>query len=89
MMFKIQNIVDIRSPELVDRLIVITYNTKIAVFVRQQTDQLKLCRVGILILIHHNIAETILIRGKHLFVQFEQFHGFHDQIIKIQCIILL
>ena len=79
----------VRATEFVDGLIVITHHAKIVVFARQQTDQLKLRRIRILILIHHNIAETILIRGKHLFVQFEQFHSFHDQIIKIQCIILL
>ena len=86
--FIVQNIVDVGTPELVDRLIVITYNTKIAVFIRQQTDQLKLRRVGILILIHHNVQKTLLIVRKHLWTGFEQLYGFDNQVIKIECIVL-
>ena len=89
MLFKVQNIVDIRSAELVDRLIVITDHAQVFVFAREKTDQLKLRRVRILILVHHDIAETLLIVGKHLWICLQQLYRLYDEIVKIQRIILL
>ena len=55
----------------------------------QKTYQLKLCHIGILVLIYHNIPETFLIIIQYLRVILEQFHSLYDQIIKIKSIILL
>ena len=89
MLFKSENILDIGTAEFVNGLVIVTYYTEIAVFTRQQTHQLKLSRIGVLIFIHHNVTETVLIIFQHFRIIAEQFHRFHDQIIKIQCIIFL
>ena len=49
--------------------------------------KLKLCRIGILIFIYHNIAETFLITLQNIATILEQFHCLAYEVIKIQCII--
>ena len=86
--FKIQNVADIGSPEAVDRLVVVSDYAEISVFSGEETDQLKLRVVGILILVDHDIAETVLIRTKHLVVGVEQLHGQHEQVVKVHRVVL-
>ena len=78
---------DIRTSELVNRLVIITDHTEIPVLCRQQTDKLELNRVRILILIHHNVLKTILVIIQYFRIGFEKFNGFEEQIVKIQRII--
>ena len=87
-LLKIQDIADIRPPEFIDRLVVVTHHAEISVFLRQKPDQLKLRGVGILILVHTDITEPLLIAVQHIRIHPEQLHRFHDQIIKIQRIVL-
>ena len=85
---KIEDVHNIGAAELIDGLIVITNHTDIFPLPCKQADQLKLRIVGILILIHADVAETVLIIFKDLGAGLEQMHGHTDQIIKIQRIIL-
>ena len=85
---KIKNIADIRSSEFVNRLVIITYNTQITVSLGKKTYQLELGCIRILILVHHNIQETVLIILQYFRACFEQLYRFYNDIIKIQCIIL-
>ena len=64
-MLKTQNIFNIRPAEFVDRLVIIADNAEIAVFCRQKAHKAELNRVGILILIDHDIAELLLIIIEH------------------------
>ena len=87
-LFKIQDIADIGAPEFINGLIVVPHHAEIPVPGRQPAHKLKLHGVGVLILIHHNIAESFLIVVQRLRTVPEQFHGFHQQIVKIQSIVL-
>ena len=87
-LFKIQNVADVGASEAVDGLVVIADNAEIAVSVSEEPYQLKLRSVGVLILIHHDIAESVLIIGQHFVVGVKQFHGQHEQVVKIQRIVL-
>ena len=69
--FKIQNIADIGAPEAVDGLIVVSDDAEIAVSVGQEPYQFKLGVVGILVLIHHDIAKTVLVVGEHFVMRVE------------------
>ena len=64
--FKIQDIHDIRTPEFVDRLVIVTNYTQILILTGKKTYQLKLYRIRILILIHHDITESFLIILQHI-----------------------
>ena len=63
---KIQNITDICPTEFINRLIIISDYTQILIPGSKQTYQLKLHPVRILILIYHNIAESLLIIFQHI-----------------------
>ncbi len=83
-LFEIKNIPDIRPSEFIDRLVIVAYHAKVPIFICQQADQFKLRRIGVLVFVHHQITKPILITGQHLRAGFEQFHRFHDQVVKIQ-----
>ena len=87
--FKIQNIPDIGSTEFVNGLIIVTDHTDVARSLCQQTDQLELCRIRILIFIHHDVPEPLLIIFQYIRTRLEQLHRIHDEIIKIHRIVLL
>ena len=87
--FIIQDIPDIGSAELINGLIIVTYHAQIAVTVCQQPNQFKLGRIGILILIHHDIAESFLIILQYLGAGLEKLHCLTDQVIKVKRIIFL
>ena len=55
---------------------------------RKKPDQFKLCRVGILIFIHHDIPEAILIILEDIGACLEQLYCLHDQIVEINSVIL-
>ena len=69
--------------------VIITYHTDISVLLCQQIDQLKLYKVRVLVLVHHDIPEFILIIFQHIRVCLKKFYRFHQQIVEIQGIILL
>ena len=83
-----ENIPDIRPPEFVDGLVVVSNHTKVFILGGQQVNQFKLGCVGVLILVHHNILKPLLIIIQHLRLAAEQFHGLHNQIVKVQGIVL-
>ena len=87
--FKAENISNVRTTEFVNRLVVVSYDTEISVFGRQKADQLKLCGVGVLILIHHNVTESLLILIQHIRAGTKQLYRLHNQIVKIKCIVFV
>ena len=68
-------------------LVIITDNTEISIFSGKHTHKFKLHCICILILIHHDIAESFLICSQNVFILFKKLDSFKYQIIKIKCII--
>ena len=85
---KIQDISDIRPPEFINRLVIISHHTQILIFGGKQADQPKLRRICILVFIHHNILKTLLICVQNIRIHLKQFHRLDNQIIKIQCVVI-
>ena len=86
-LLKIKDIFYIGAPEFVNGLIIITDYAEIPVLRCQKSYQFKLHCIGILILIHHNIAKTFLIIFQHIRLRLEQLHGLDKKIVKIKCIV--
>ena len=86
-LFKAQNILNVRAAEFVNRLIVIADHTKISVLLRQQTDKAELHGIRILVLVHHEITQTFLIRFQYLRTLRKQLHRVDQQIVKIHSIV--
>ena len=63
---KIQNVINIRPPERINTLRIITHHTDVLMLFRQLKHNTVLGKVGVLILIHQNIAKLRLIAGKHI-----------------------
>ena len=86
-MLKSENISNVCPTELIDRLVIVTDYAEILIFGSQQTYKFKLCGIGILILIHHDVFETFLIILKNISAILEKFYSLYDQIIEIQRVI--
>ncbi|OPZ64437.1 MAG: hypothetical protein BWY83_03190 [bacterium ADurb.Bin478] len=82
-LFKIEDIADLRSAPAVDGLIVVPDYAEVAVLGRQQLQGSILGVIGILILIHHQVAKPVLIILFHQRKQLEQLDGLDQQIVEI------
>ena len=82
-----QNVADIGSAELVNRLVIITYYAKIFISGCKKAYKLKLGSIRVLILINHDISEPLLISLQYIIAVLKQLNSFYDQIIKIERII--
>ena len=58
-LFKIQDIFDVGPAETINALVVVADNTEVPVLFRQKAYKTELGRIGILILIHHDVFETL------------------------------
>ena len=82
-MFKIQDVLNIRTTEFVNGLVVVSDNAQVTVLGCQQMDQFELYCIRILILVYHDITETLLIIFQYIFLCLEKLHRLKQQIIKI------
>ncbi len=73
-----------RAAPRVDRLVIVAYHGKTRPLAHQQLHQLILAGVGILILIHQQVADLILPAFAHLLVALQQQRRQQDQIVKIE-----
>ncbi len=83
MVFKAQDISNIRATPAIDRLIVITDRTDIAMLRRQHGHQLELDRVGILILVNKEILVAPAMLLKHVRELTPQRNDQQQQVIKV------
>ena len=82
-LFEVQNVFNGGAAELVDGLVIVAHHADIVGTACQQTHQMELRHAGILVLVHHNVAEFVLVVLPGLGVRLEQAHGMEDQIVKI------
>ena len=78
-----ENVLDGRAAEFVNALVVVAHHHQVLVAAREQNGELKLSHVGVLELVHANVAEAALIALADLGMRPKQKHGLHDQIVKI------
>ena len=82
--FKAEDIGDIRTPEAVNALVIVTHHADVPGRSCQQLGQLVLQRVGVLILVYEDIAELPLVVLPHIRRRLQQAHRVPQQIIKVQ-----
>ncbi len=86
-LFKIQNVSNIRAAPAINRLVIIAHNAQVMTFRRQKSHQLILRIVRVLILVHHNVTETLPIAFQYRRMVCQKGQRFQQQIVKIQCIL--
>ena len=89
LLFKAEDIFNGSAPEAVDALVVVTYHADVLIFPRQQGSEQVLHVVGILVLIHQNIAEFLLVIPADLLVLLQKLNGDIDNVVKVQGIVFL
>ena len=83
---EIQYVVNIRSPERINALCIITHHTDVPVLLGQLEHDTVLGEVRVLILVHQDVTELRLITGKHIRMIAEKQESVEQQIIEIHCI---
>ena len=83
-LFKIENVADIRTAPAVDALIVIAHDAKVAALLRKELYQRILGKVGILVFVHVHIAKALAVTLQHGRMVGEQLQRPNQQIVKIQ-----
>ena len=74
LLFKVEDIINIRAAETVDTLVIVAHHADVAVAARQQRSQAVLEMVGILILVDQHIAELAAIVFPHFPISLQQMH---------------
>ena len=82
-LLEVPDVTDVRTAKLVDRLVGITDHAQVAMRRRQLFDQHVLSPVGVLVLIHEDIPEPLLIVLEHIGKRREHLHRHHQQIIEV------
>ena len=78
-----QDVVDLRSAPAIDRLVVIPHAANIIVPLRQQPQPQILRHVGVLILVHQDVAEPVVVVGEHFLVLGEDADRVQQQVAEI------
>ena len=86
-LLKFENIADIRAAPAVNGLIVVAHDADVLLLAGQQTHQLVLRKVGVLIFVYQYIVELAPVIFQHRRMRREQLHGFHDEVVEIERIV--
>ena len=82
-----KDIFDFRPPPAVDGLIVVPHGEQIAVYGSEQTDDLELHGIGVLKLVHEDIAEPAAEVLPRVRVVFEEQTGFVQKIVEVEGVV--
>ena len=82
-LLKVQDIFNRSTAEFVDGLVVIAHHADVVGAARQQAHQVELRNAGILIFVHNDIAEFLLVVFPRLGVLLQKPHGVKNQIVKV------
>ena len=82
--FEVENVLDVRAPPAIYRLIFVSDHTHVAVPVRQVAYQRVLRTVGVLILVDHDVAKSFAVAASHLRKLFEKLYGLAEKVIEIE-----
>ena len=80
---KTENIVDLGTPPSVDRLVIVTNTADVRTALRQQAEPKVLRNIGVLIFVHQDELETLMIFRQYVWVVLEQTQAFHQQIAEV------
>lgn len=78
-----EDIFDLGAPERIDRLSVVADHAYFGVGFREAADDDVLGIVGVLILVHEDVAELLLVAGQHVGAVPQQDVGLQEQVVEI------
>ena len=83
-----QDVPDVGSPPRVHRLVVITDHGHLPVLLGEKLDQHVLRPVGVLILIHQNVAEEVPVVGQPVGEELQYVDHAHQKVVEVQGVCL-
>ena len=82
-LLKAHDVFNRRPAEFIDALVIVAHHAEVLPLLRQELHKHILRVVGVLVLIHHHIAELVLVIFQHIRAFLKQPHGIADQVVKI------
>ncbi len=83
LLLEAEDVVDIGAAKAVDRLIRVADNREVAAFSGKQLEPAVLNRIGVLVLVHEDLTERLLVGAAHLREQLEHVHGAGEQVVEV------
>ena len=83
LLLEVQNVIDVGTTEAVDALRIVTHHTDTPMLPRQLQHNLLLRIVGILILIHQHVFETVDVLLTDILMMAEEQEGLHQQVVEV------
>ncbi len=81
--FEAQDVVHLRPPPAIDRLVVIPHAAQVLALLRQQPQPQVLGDVGVLVLVHQQVAEPAVVVGQHVGMLGEQGDVVQQQVAEV------
>ena len=82
-LLKVQDVLDVSATPGVDGLVVIAHDHEVSVARGQEVGDRVLDVVGVLVLVHADLAEAVLVALEHLRALGEQLEGLDEQVIEV------
>ena len=89
LVLEVEDIVDIRTPEGIDALGIVTHNAHLLTLLCELIDDGLLGKVSVLILVNEHEMELLNVFPPDILMVLEQHPRLHQQIIEVHCIGLL
>src|SRR5947208_2801934 len=86
MCLEIENVPNIRLPESIDTLRIVTHDTDVLLLLGEIADQCELQRVGVLVLIDEDVLELLVVSVAGLLRYTKELDGLDQQIIKVESV---
>ena len=84
LLFKAENVADVRAAETVNTLVIVAHHADIVPFVGQKAGQQVLQVVGVLILVDEDITEFVLVVRPHIRTVLQQPDGVQNDVVEVQ-----
>ncbi len=82
-LLELQDVGDVGPSEPVDGLVAVPHHADVAVHPAEHEHQLVLGPVGVLVLVHQQVAEALLVVAQDLGVGLEQVHRHHQEVVEV------
>ena len=82
-LLKVEDVFNRSTAEFVDGLVIVSDNADVVGAARQQPHQMELRNACVLVLVHDDIAEAVLVVFPRFSVVLQQLDGVEDQVVKV------
>ena len=81
---EVEDVAHVGAAEAIDALVVVAHHAQVAVLRGQQVEQVILRHVGVLVLVHHDVAQAVLVALADGVMAAQHLDGEHQQVVEIE-----